>query len=96
MNDLEFLDLGEIIQQSKTPYLFVHGQNDPAVILPEGDYMGELPKTAHFIEFEDCGHFPMLDETEKFNRLVTDFYSLASGESPRQLQLKEAWKRRMR
>lgn len=96
LNDLEFLDLGEIIQHSKTPCLFIHGQNDPAVTLPESDSMGELPETAHFIEFEGSGHFPMLDETEKFNRLVTDFYSLDSGESPRQLQLKEAWKRRMR
>ncbi len=31
--------------------------------------------------------FPMLEETSMFNRLVLDFLSLSSGESPRQLQI---------
>jgi hypothetical protein len=38
----------------------------------------------------------MIDESPKFNRLMTDFLALISGESPRQLQLKEEWKRRVR
>jgi len=38
----------------------------------------------------------MLDEPSQFNRLMTDFLALSSGESPRQLQLKEEWKRRVR
>jgi hypothetical protein len=38
----------------------------------------------------------MLDEPAKFNRLMTDFLTLGSGVSPRQLQLKEEWKRRVR
>jgi hypothetical protein len=38
----------------------------------------------------------MLEENRKFNRLLIDFLSLPSGESPRQLQLKEEWKRRVR
>jgi hypothetical protein len=38
----------------------------------------------------------MLDEPSKFNRLMADFLTLSSGESPRQLQLKEEWKRRVR
>jgi hypothetical protein len=37
-----------------------------------------------------------LDESSKFNRLLADFLALPSGESPRQLQLKEEWKRRVR
>jgi len=45
---------------------------------------------------ENSGHFPMLDESSSFNRLLTDFLTLGSGESPRQLQLKEEWKRRVR
>jgi hypothetical protein len=50
----------------------------------------------HAIPFEACGHFPMLDEPARFNRLLMDFLSLPSGTSPRQLQLKEEWKRRVR
>jgi len=55
-----------------------------------------LPESAHFILFDGSGHFPMLDEPAKFNRLLADFLSLVSGESPRQLQLKEEWRRRVR
>ena len=50
----------------------------------------------HQIVFESSGHFPMLDESSKFNRLLADFLNLNSGVSPRQLQLKEEWKRRVR
>jgi pimeloyl-ACP methyl ester carboxylesterase len=57
---------------------------------------GSLPEQAHQITFDSSGHFPMLDETSKFNRLLVDFLSLSSGASPRQLQLKEEWKRRVR
>jgi hypothetical protein len=45
---------------------------------------------------EESGHFPMLDESTKFNHLMADFLALFSGDSPRELQLKEEWKRRMR
>jgi hypothetical protein len=38
----------------------------------------------------------MLDESARFNRLLTDFLALEPGLSPRELQLKEEWKRRVR
>jgi hypothetical protein len=38
----------------------------------------------------------MMDEAARFNRLLTDFLALDSGLSPRELQLKEEWKRRVR
>ena len=50
----------------------------------------------HAVLFEQSGHFPMLDESSQFGRLLMDFLALASGESPRDLQLKEEWKRRVR
>jgi hypothetical protein len=45
---------------------------------------------------ENSGHFPMIDETMRFNRLLTDFLALDSGLSPRELQMKEEWRRRVR
>jgi hypothetical protein len=50
----------------------------------------------HQVYLEGAGHFPMLDDAIKFNRLLTDFLALESGLSPRELQLKEEWKRRVR
>jgi hypothetical protein len=38
----------------------------------------------------------MLDQPNKFHRLMNDFLDLAAGASPQQLQLKEEWKRRVR
>ncbi len=79
-----------------TSCLMVNGQNDLAVTPPDLDTLVSLPEGTHVINFDQSGHFPMLDEGSKFNRLLVDFLALASGESPRQLQLKEEWKRRVR
>jgi pimeloyl-ACP methyl ester carboxylesterase len=83
-------------KQLERACLLVNGQNDPAVTPPEVDALMRLPEQTHGILFEQSGHFPMLDESTKFNRLLVDFLTLGPGESPRQLQLKEEWKRRVR
>ncbi len=75
----------------------VYGQNDPALESPLGNGNNHaLPESSHQIIFEQSGHFPMLDEMSKFNRLLADFLALGSGLSPKQLQLKDEWKRRVR
>jgi pimeloyl-ACP methyl ester carboxylesterase len=79
-----------------TPCLLVHGQNDPVVETPETEFVAGLPENVHPLIFEQCGHYPMLDEPSKFHRLLADFLDLKSGESPSDLQLKEEWKRRVR
>ena len=78
------------------PCLLVYGQNDPSIRVPALDSTLPLGIHVHQINLEDSGHFPMIDETAKFNRLLTDFLALESGMSPRELQLKEEWKRRVR
>jgi len=85
-----------LISRLNTPCLFVTGQNDPLITLPSTDDSYSLPDFTHHILFEQSGHFPMLDESTKFNRLLADFLALPQGVSPRQLQLKEEWKRRIR
>ncbi len=96
LESLQTMKLHELLAQLRTPCLFVQGQNDPALAAPELEELSFLPESAHHILFETSGHFPMLDESNKFNRLLVDFLSLSSGESPRHLQLKEEWKRRVR
>ena len=76
------------------PCLLVYGDKDPAIITPDGEY--SLSTMTHQIELEGSGHFPMIDETTRFNRLLTDFLALDSGLSPRELQMKEEWRRRVR
>lgn len=96
LSNLNDIDLTTILENSRTPTLLVHGKNDPAIDHSPADWGSRLPDKAHQILFDTSGHFPMLDEPSKFNRLLADFLSLPSGESPRQLQLKEEWKRRIR
>lgn len=86
----------DIVKNLATPSLLVYGQNDPLVPAPSTEVLSDLPEHFHAVFFEQAGHFPMLDDTNKFNRLLSDFLALTSGESPRQLQLKEEWKRRVR
>ena len=93
---LQQVSLEELALNLSKPCLMVYGQGDPAVTMPPVEKSIFLPEHIHQIIFEQSGHFPMLDETSKFNRLLADFLSLSSGDSPRQLQLKEEWKRRVR
>jgi pimeloyl-ACP methyl ester carboxylesterase len=81
------------LEKIKTPTLFVHGQNDPAITAAN---VANAPHNMHQIIFQQSGHFPMLDETAQFNRLLIDWLALESGESPRDLELKEEWRRRVR
>ncbi len=93
---LKEMNLAELWKDLKTACLLVHGQNDPAVAAPRPEQTAELPYMIHSITFDQSGHFPMISESSKFNRLLADFLALGSGDSPRELQLKEEWKRRVR
>jgi pimeloyl-ACP methyl ester carboxylesterase len=84
------------MRQTQIPCLLVHGQDDPAIPAPPADNSVNLPHMMHHIVLDGSGHFPMIDETTRFNRLLTDFLALDSGVSPRELQMKEEWKRRVR
>lgn len=96
LSNLQQIDLDEVTLSTSIPYLWVHGQNDPAVHTPDLQWIDSLPEQAHFISFDQSGHYPMLDEASKFNRLLNEMLNLEAGASPRQLQLKEEWKRRVR
>ncbi|MBN2548440.1 MAG: alpha/beta hydrolase [Anaerolineales bacterium] len=97
LSSLAAIDITTLSKELNTPCLLVYGQNDPVI---EGsssqEQIANLPEHLHQIIFDQSGHFPMLDETSKFNRLLADFLSLNSGVSPRQLQLRDEWKRRVR
>ncbi len=96
LHNLQSIKINEIAARISTPTLLVFGQNDQAITMANSDQLVSLPDHLHNIIFDKSGHFPMLDEVNKFNRLMNDFLSLQSGESPQQLQLKEEWKRRVR
>jgi pimeloyl-ACP methyl ester carboxylesterase len=94
-NNPDSFNLTNRIGNINNPCLLVYGQNDPAVTVPvfTPDF---APFNMHMVVLEQSGHFPMLDDSARFSRLLTDFLALESGVSPRELQMKEEWKRRVR
>ncbi len=95
LNSPDFFNLSNRISNLNTPCLLVYGQNDPAISIPDYDKT-TAPSSLHTMVFEQSSHFPMLDDPGGFNRLLIDFLALPTGESPRILQMKEEWKRRVR
>jgi pimeloyl-ACP methyl ester carboxylesterase len=96
LNDLKDINPLQTSIQLAIPCLMVHGQNDPLVSTPEGKDLLAMAANVHRISFHESGHFPMLDQRNKFNRLLIDFLSLKSGEPPSNLTLKDEWQRRVR
>lgn len=96
LNNLPSENIWGVWNRLSIPCLVVSGQNDSLVPPPSLDEFQKLPENLHAITLDEAGHFPMLDDSNKFNRLMIDFLALKSGESPRDLQLKEEWKRRFR
>ncbi|GJQ52501.1 MAG: alpha/beta hydrolase [Anaerolineaceae bacterium] len=76
------------------PTLFVYGEKDQAIVAPDEERINST--MIQQVILEESGHFPMLDETVKFNRLLTDFLALESGASPSELEMKDEWRRRVR
>ncbi len=97
LNDLQAASLRSVLQSGlKTPCLLAYGQNDPLIAIPNGEELIDKDYYLHQVTLDQCGHFPMLDDPARFQRLMLDFLALESGASPGELQMKEEWKRRVR
>jgi pimeloyl-ACP methyl ester carboxylesterase len=96
LEELGYINLMEISRQVTTASLIVNGDQDPIIQGWDQANNGSMPSMFHQIRFDRSGHFPMIDQPNKFNRLMTDFLDLPSGQSPQQLQLKDEWRRRVR
>jgi pimeloyl-ACP methyl ester carboxylesterase len=94
--NLDAMQYLHLMDAMKTACLIVHGRNDPAIRPLEDERFTSMSYLVHQVILEESGHFPMLDEGSRFDRLMADFLALDPGESPRDLQLKDEWKRRMR
>jgi pimeloyl-ACP methyl ester carboxylesterase len=76
------------------PILLVHGGKDPLVHAPRREWLGGFGQNTRIVLLEGAAHFPMLEQQNKFNRLLMEF--LKVGEDLESLELKEEWQRRLR
>jgi pimeloyl-ACP methyl ester carboxylesterase len=86
----------QLIKRVPVSSIWIHGQYDQAINFPTEEQLNYLPELADHLTFGESGHYPMLDEPAKFNRLLIKFLKLAPGDDPRLLDLKPMWKRRVR
>jgi pimeloyl-ACP methyl ester carboxylesterase len=92
---LDALDLrGALEELDGLPTLLVYGNKDPFVTPLTNDDLRDLDGNVRPIGLNDSGHFPMLDEASKFQRLLRDFLE-TKLEDLGALALKEEWRRRM-
>lgn len=82
------------LDNAPCPVLLVFGDQDPVVQQPSGDYhhFQKPGNNRAYVSLQSCNHFPMLEETAKFNRLILEF--LRANNNLKDLSPKEYWQRR--
>lgn len=94
-NEISGCNFFEELQDFPRPVLLVFGEEDTVVKAPNpGNGEIQLASNQYFVGIDSCNHFPMLQETAKFNRLLLDF--LSSEGDMTDLTLKDYWQRRIR
>jgi pimeloyl-ACP methyl ester carboxylesterase len=83
-----------MLEQLQQPALLVYGEKDSMIDPEPMRTLNGGRASLRPMGLADCKHFPMLEEANKFNRLLKDF--LEAGDDLSGLTLKEEWKRRTR
>lgn len=101
VSELNVLNRIQMITNSPDSMLLtVYGKKDDVVLTPDFDKLFEEKnlngsiKNFRSIDLTDSKHFPMLEDANKFNRLLQDFLDVEDDLSV--LELKEEWRRRTR
>jgi pimeloyl-ACP methyl ester carboxylesterase len=90
------LDLRATLDQIDLPLLTVYGDRDGVVDPGHAEELEENHYAARVILLSGAHHFPMLDQTAKFARLLRDFMDVDTHEQLQELAVKKEWRRRTR
>lgn len=73
IRDLRHIDLRPRLKEFRVPAMGIYGLKDNIVHPKQGDLIlkGVKEHTVHY--FEHSGHFPMLDETDRFHTTILEF-----------------------
>lgn len=96
LQEIENLNFVQLVNSFPKTSILVYGRNDPLVRIPVIENDQQLHENTHSINFEHSNHFPMIDESSTYSRLLLEFLELSEDDSPRNLQIKEKWKRTLR
>ncbi len=73
--DQTLQDYRDLLPSIDIPTLVCWGRHDTLLPVSGAAYVNELIQAARVTLFEDSGHCPFLEESEKFNRTLDDFLS---------------------
>lgn len=73
IRDLRQTDLRPRLQELRVPAMGIYGRKDNIVNPKQGELIREGVKSHVVHYFEKSGHFPMLDETDRFHKKVLEF-----------------------
>lgn len=88
-------DFANDLETLTCPVLLVYGDQDTIINKPTGTNarFQKSDKNRAFVSFEACNHFPMLEETAKFSRLLLEF-AHTKNSNLTSLSPKDYWQRR--
>jgi hypothetical protein len=89
-----FGQLYSLSQSEQLMVLAVYGEKDDVIDPTPAHHLNGSWPNIRPIGLAESRHFPMLDETAKFNRLLGDFLAVEDDLSI--LELKTEWRRRTR
>ena len=89
-------DLRDVLEDVEVPFLSVYGDQDPVIDVSQAEGLDEDHYAVRSIILPGMKHFPMLDNTSTFTRLLRDFMDVRDPEALRQLSIKKEWRRRTR
>jgi pimeloyl-ACP methyl ester carboxylesterase len=90
------LDFRETLEEIDVPVLTVYGDRDNVISPAQADELENNHYAARAIVLSGAHHFPMLDQTAMFGRLLRDFMDLEGPEGLPDLTIKPEWRRRTR
>ncbi len=91
---LKGFSLTPLLHELDIPILAVYGRKDGLVDPSQVKTFERSNPKIRGVLMPDSGHFPMLDDTSRFNRLLNDY--LATSDDLTHLELKTEWRRRTR
>lgn len=92
LDEISRIDLRMDIARFPQPLLAVYGGRDRILAPEHSQQIAESNETfRQVLTFEKSGHFPFLDQSAQFNRVLLEFL----GGSDKTIELKDMWKRRV-
>lgn len=88
------VDTQTLVEKVHQPTLIIYGEKDSVIDPEPARILNGARPSLRPIGLADSKHFPMLEEANKFNRLLKDFLEIDDDLTG--LALKEEWKRRTR